>query len=1178
MRRTFIRGLLICLVPCLAAAYYAAFGQYKLGIDLAGGTILVYEINQERSQERQRTQAGRDGGPAPARRSGLDADEMQRLAAAIKRRIDPADLKNVTVRPLGDNRVEIILPTSGASRGDKQNLTSAEIDQVKELISQVGVLEFRILANEADDGPGIKEAVQLVNGPDAAPALLEAARRGRPPEAPAGEFEVAAAGQPEKVRYSWVELSPEERESLGLSNANEDEKGAAGQEWQRAAQNRDKAYVRSTGSGGKASTMVLYSRKANPESPGALADAAELAKPADKRNPKFLGERKYEYFVLTRVSPFDNLRVGGDVTMVANATTDKSLNPAIGFNFNGAGALQFGRMTERNKPTGGKDSGVIRHLAVILDEKVVSAPTLNSALGAQGIIQGGEKGLRQDYVNRIVTILRSGALTAELRDKPVSENTIGPTLGADTIRRGKVAIGLAFAAVLAFMLVYYRFAGVVACVALFANLLLTVGFMVAVNAAFTLPGLAGIVLMLGMAVDANVLIYERLREERNKGANLVTSIRNGYGHAFPTIIDTHLSSIFTAVVLYTFGNDNLKGFSISLTVGLLISLFTSLFMTRLMFDFWLRQGWLTKLKMMRLFEKPRIDFMGIRHVMFAITGGLTVLGLALFLVRGEKGLNVDFTKGTAYGGSLRDGEERALTKTDDGKLGLRDMLDGDHQDKRLAVAGARWVNRPSIDGDLRALKGAVNEYIYEIKYADGKTATVSLASPPDGDDEAAMERDVVARASHLPDASVEQLFLQGESYGEGKSKYFTVRTTEKEPELVQVSLDRLLREDDGKPLLPVPTMTVPPVTGTKVDLAFTERTSPSYVKALLDRAFRLARADAETGGVSFELTGKKSTDPAEQAAEEREGRFKVMTLDVGKNPKFAALLAREKAASEAKAGDARRTELAARRAVVVAAAPLLGGIAVAVAPEEAAAPAPAGDAAAAAAEAKLLTDDVLAKTKASLESRPVPERLETFDSQLAAETRTKAFYAIVASWAAILLYLWFRFGNWTFGLAAVICLIHDLCFTLGCIAACHYLYDTTPGRLLGLSDFKIDLPTVAALLTLVGYSVNDTIVVFDRIREVRGKNPTLTAQMINDSINQTLSRTVLASLTVFLVVGVLYAFGGEGIHLFAFVMVVGVIVGTYSSIYVASPLLLIFGEGTPTAPVRAPTKAVESVA
>jgi SecD/SecF fusion protein len=204
---------------------------------------------------------------------------------------------------------------------------------------------------------------------------------------------------------------------------------------------------------------------------------------------------------------------------------------------------------------------------------------------------------------------------------------------------------------------------------------------------------------------------------------------------------------------------------------------------------------------------------------------------------------------------------------------------------------------------------------------------------------------------------------------------------------------------------------------------------------------------------------------------------------------------------------------------------------------------------------------VLTSAQKSFEARPLPDRLETFDPALAKDTQNKAFFAVLASWMAVLAYLWFRFGSWQFGLAAVICLIHDLCFTLGAIALCHYVHDTSIGHLLGLQDFKIDLAAVAALLTLVGYSVNDTIVVFDRIREVRGKNPILTAQTINDSVNQTLSRTVLAALTVFLVVVVLYIFGGEGVHLFAFVMVMGVIVGTYSSIYIAAPLLLIFGEG-----------------
>ena len=208
---------------------------------------------------------------------------------------------------------------------------------------------------------------------------------------------------------------------------------------------------------------------------------------------------------------------------------------------------------------------------------------------------------------------------------------------------------------------------------------------------------------------------------------------------------------------------------------------------------------------------------------------------------------------------------------------------------------------------------------------------------------------------------------------------------------------------------------------------------------------------------------------------------------------------------------------------------------------------------------------VLKQVQEEFARRPQPERLENFDAQLAKETQRKAMYAIIASWLAILAYLWFRFGSWTFGAATVLCLIHDLFFTLGIIAFCHYIVAWAPGfaGLLGLEDFKIDLTAIAALLTLVGYSVSDTIVVFDRIREVRGKNPLLTAQTINDSVNQTLSRTLLSSTTVFLVVFVLYIAGGEGVHLFAFVMVIGVIVGTYSSIYIASPLLLIFGEGAP---------------
>src|SRR5262249_27155274 len=284
--------------------------------------------------------------------------------------------------------------------------------------------------------------------------------------------------------------------------------------------------------------------------------------------------------------------------------------------------------------------------------------------------------------------------------------------GADTIFWGPVAVGVAFVAILAFMLVYYRFAGLVACVALLANLLLTVGFMVMFGAAFTLPGLAGLVLMLGMAVDANVLIYERLREERDRGASLALAIRNGYDRAVPTIIDTHMTGIFTAIVLFIVGNDQLKGFGVSLTVGLIISLFTSLFMTHVMFEIWQERGWLKKLSMLRLLSKPNIDFMAIRYYWFAATIILTIFGVTVFLVRGKSGLNIDFVGGTAYSGQLA----ADANKPNNGAMDITDLrqrLSKERQDERLALAE---------DG----VQMGQDNRTFSLTYKDGKTESLSL--------------------------------------------------------------------------------------------------------------------------------------------------------------------------------------------------------------------------------------------------------------------------------------------------------------------------------------------------------------------------------------------------------------------------------------------------------------------
>ena len=1132
MRPKFLTRLILCLVPTIIASGFAGFafwkesqGQigFRRGIDLAGGTILVYEVDRDRMDDK-----------STARGEGkreLTNDDIKQLAEKLKKRIDPTDLKNVVVRPIGNSRVEIILPFAGSTSGDKGAANEEFVQDVRNQVKQTGVLEFRILANMEDDREGILEAQRILDTPTLGDTTIaDRAKAGKVPPAPAGTFKVKASGDEIDVRYEWVELGKEERESRGLSSAYAKEpppkKFGKGVSWEypQLEANRNRTHLQRGGSKGNQVVSYLYYNR-----------------PFSKQSRiKDEDGKDVEYFLLTRVSTADNVRVIGDVRISASSREDQDNNPAVGFNFETpAGSKMFRDMTERNKPT----DAMVRSLAVIMDDKIVSAPTLNAVLPGSGIISGGS--FTQKAVNQLVNILRSGNLNAELKPDPVSENTVGATLGESTIRKGLISVFASFAAVLLFMVYYYRFAGLVACVALFANLLLTIGFMVAVNAAFTLPGLAGLVLMLGMAVDANVLIYERIREEREKGATLLGAIRNGYDRALPTIIDTHLTSIFTAIVMYTFGNDSLKGFSVSLTVGLIISLFTSLFMTRLIFDYSMHRKWVTKLSMKRLFARPTFDFMRLRNKMFALTAGFTVAGLALFLIRGEKVLNVDFTQGTAYGGRLKEGEERSLSGTD-GKMGMVELLGESRQKMRLNVKDVV----PMLTGGTDSGTGEVtkSENIFKLVYdeGDGKIVEekVTLATRPEGGDEAARLANLKARAAILPDASVEQVFLKEDSFGGNKARSFTVRTTEKEPELVQIMLDRLLRDEKSGEAL---------MAGTKIkDLAisnasikdergvdkvgftatltFDQPTSPGYFKRFVERELKLGnRLPAAGSATALTVSGVAAADKAAASEEERTGRFAILKLDFSDNIEFRAALD-PKAKPEKKAED----EAALRK--------------------------------------------ILGEAQRSFESRPLPERLEVFDPALASSTRNDALMAVALSWLAVLAFLWFRFGSWQFGLAAVICLIHDLSFTLGCIALCHYLHDTTVGQFLGLQDFKIDLAAVAALLTLVGYSVNDTIVVFDRIREVRGKSPVLTPQMINDSVNQTLSRTILASLTVFLVVGVLYIWGGEGVHLFAFVMVVGVIVGTYSSIYIASPLLLIFGEGNSPALLAAAAVPVSTSA
>jgi len=245
--------------------------------------------------------------------------------------------------------------------------------------------------------------------------------------------------------------------------------------------------------------------------------------------------------------------------------------PVVSFELNSEGAGRFARLTEEN---------VGRRLAIVLDGVIQSAPRIKSRIGGgSGIIEGDFS--RQDAMD-LALVLRSGALPAPMRI--INKYVVGPTLGADTIRMGYHAALIGLACVLGYMILYYRVSGLIANIAMLFNLVFLLGAMAYTKSTLTLPGIAGIVLTMGMSVDANVIIFERVREELRSGKTVRAAIDAGYGHAFWTIFDSHVTSLITALILFTFGTGPIKGFAVSLSVGVAISLFTALYITKAIFD------------------------------------------------------------------------------------------------------------------------------------------------------------------------------------------------------------------------------------------------------------------------------------------------------------------------------------------------------------------------------------------------------------------------------------------------------------------------------------------------------------------------------------------------------------------------------------------------------------------
>ncbi len=258
-----------------------------------------------------------------------------------------------------------------------------------------------------------------------------------------------------------------------------------------------------------------------------------------------------------------------------NAYTSRDMNgrPAVSFNLNADGAQRFGRVTSAN---------IGRSLAIVLDGRIQSAPNIEGRITDSGQITGGAGGFNLQEAADLALVLRSGALPASI--EYLEERVVGPSLGADSIRQGMVAGLVSLVGVVCFMLFYYRLSGVNATIAMLLNIIILFGALAYFNAVLTLPGIAGIILTIGVGIDSNILIFERIREEIRSGKTAVSAVVTGFNRVFVTIVDTHLAALISAVMLFLFGTGPVKGFAVTLVIGLVANVFTAVFVSRTLFE------------------------------------------------------------------------------------------------------------------------------------------------------------------------------------------------------------------------------------------------------------------------------------------------------------------------------------------------------------------------------------------------------------------------------------------------------------------------------------------------------------------------------------------------------------------------------------------------------------------
>ena len=830
----------------------------------------------------------------------------------------------------------------------------------------------------------------------------------------------------------------------------------------------------------------------------------------------------------------DQFNVTGQYLLRAGTSIDEKGRPDVTFHFNGQGAELFGRLTTLNKPDTVQD--FYRMLGIVLDDQLYSAPRIQSPIFDTGQISGD---FTQREAQDLADVLNAGALPAALNDQPISELRTGPTLGSDTIERGRNAILLSTLAVFAFMIVYYRFCGLVACSAVVMNMTMTLAIMIMIKAALTLPGLAGLALTVGMAVDANVLIYERIREEMAKQATLRMAIRNGFSRALSAIVDSNLTTLISSIVLYAVGTDQIKGFAVTLTLGVAVSMFTAVFCAHVVFDVAEKQKWISKLRMMRLLSKTNIDFYGLRRTCYTASLIICLGGLVAVFLRGRGLLDIDFTGGVAV--QVVFNEPQKIAEVREQLSDLRDLSVSDVQSKDIKADHGFLINTgspPDVSAEdyLNDVKRRLQERFHGKLVSNQMTITgVSTGSgepsksggptpeKPAEPKPAAQSRNDLPADHLLASADPAAVLLTKAALGQASPKKAADALAPGKPSGADAksAAGAKTRPEKAEPAKPA---------------AGATQAKPAEAKATTPKPMEAKPAEAKPA--QAEAAKAKPAEAKAAAATAPSTPWTEATVGFSQNINYASLeaLLRDQL-DTGKFGDKNADFRLFNEGYEEGSDERFDSWHVALnLPRDKAEP-------------------LLTAIQARLRDTPFFPASNTIGGKVAASTRMQAIYAIVVSNLLIMVYLWVRFERLMYGVAAIVALIHDVLVALGFLAVSYWLAPFL--GFLMVDPFKIGLTEVAAFLTLVGYSVNDTVVIFDRIREVKGKSPKLTPEIVNLSINQTLSRTLLTSLTVMLTVFVLYVLGGPTIHGFAFAMVAGCITGVYSTVFVASPLLFL---------------------